>query len=150
MGNCSVCRKHHRHLLESLPAKEADLAHERGGTKIRKIFNLMPESTCVVQLSETGVSCNNPNGRIDSMEWDDLNSIEIITTDKGPFLPDVFWVLNGSKTRCVIPWGATGQSDLLYRIQKLPGFRNEPVIDASMSTENAHFLCWQKENLSSS
>ena len=48
---------------------------------------LMPESTCVVHISETGVSSSNPNGKIDTVEWQELDSVEIITTDKGPFLP---------------------------------------------------------------
>jgi hypothetical protein len=108
---------------------------------------LMPESSCVVQLSETGVSSTNPNGRIDTVEWHDLNSVEIVTTDKGPFFPDVFWLLNGSRTKCVIPQGATGETELLNRLQKLPGFRNEALIKAMQSTDNARFLCWQRASL---
>ena len=116
------------------------------GLKSEKSSKLMPESLCLVHLSEAGVSSNNPNGRIDTVEWKDLNSVEIVTTDKGPILPDVFWVLNGSGTKCVIPQGATGEMELLDRLQKLPGFQNEALIKAMESIENARFLCWEKEH----
>jgi hypothetical protein len=115
--------------------------------KSRESSNLIPESLCVVQISEKEVSCSSPNGRIENVEWDDLQSVEIVTTVKGPFLPDVFWVLNGLRTRCVIPQGATGEMDLLNRLQKLPGFQNEVGIKAMMSTDNARFLCWKRTPL---
>ena len=106
---------------------------------------LMPESLCVIHISDTSISSNNPNGRIDVVEWQDLNSVEIVTTDKGPFLPDVFWVLNGARAKCVIPQGATGETELLNRLQKLPGFRNDALIEAMQSIDNATFLCWQRD-----
>jgi hypothetical protein len=107
---------------------------------------LLPESLYIVRISDTDVSCTSPNGRIEKVDWDDLQSVEIITTDEGPFLPDVFWLLNGSNTSCVIPGGATGEMELLHRFQKLPGFQNEAVIKAGPSVGNARFLCWQKDN----
>lgn len=71
-----------------------------------------------------------------TVELEDLQRVEILTTDQGPFRPDVFWVLHGSETSCVGPQGATGERELLDRLQKLPGFRNEAVIKAMPSTEN--------------
>ncbi len=115
------------------------------GPDSKQSSGLIPKSLYIVQISETDVSCTNPNGKIEKVDWDDLISVEIITTDDGPFLPDVFWFLNGSKTGCVIPGGATGEMDLLHRLQELPGFRNEAVIKAGPSAGNARFLCWQKE-----
>ncbi len=111
---------------------------------------LIPESLYIVQISDTDVSCTSPKGRIEKVDWDDLQSVEIITTDEGPFLPDVFWLLSGSNTSCVIPGGATGEMELLHRLQKLPGFKNEAVIKAGPSAGNARFFCWQKESNSSS
>jgi hypothetical protein len=104
---------------------------------------LMPESLCVVTLSETGVSCTRPGGLRESVAWDDLRRVEIITTDQGPFAADVLWVLHGSSTGCVVPQGATGEPELLARLQALPGFRNDAVIQAMGSTENARFVCWE-------
>jgi hypothetical protein len=111
---------------------------------------LIPESLYIVQISDTDVSCASPNGRIEKVDWDDLQSVEISTTDEGPFLPDVFWLLSGSNTSCVIPGAATGEMELLHRLQKLPGFRNNAGINAMASVKNARFLCWQRDNHSSS
>lgn len=79
------------------------------------------------------------------MQWDDLQAVEVLTTDEGPFLPDQFWVLHGSTQGFVIPWGATGERELLRRLQELPGFRNEAIVEASSLTENNRLLCWLRE-----
>lgn len=105
---------------------------------------LPPESQCVVRISESDVSCTRPNGTTERVAWDDLRQVEIVTTDDGPFRPDVFWLLHGSKTGCVVPQGATGEPELLERLQQLPGFRNNAVIEAMTSDDNQRFLCWQK------
>jgi hypothetical protein len=107
---------------------------------------LLPESRYNVQVSESGVSCTDPDGAIESVAWSNLQQVEIVTTDHGPFLPDVFWVLHGLDTVCVVPQGATGDRELMERLQQLPGFRNEAVIDAMSSTDNRRFLCWEKED----
>jgi hypothetical protein len=114
---------------------------------VREQPRLMPESLCIVRLYDSGVECTAPNGNVESVEWKDLQKIEIVTTDQGPFLPDVFWVLHGSQAGCVVPHGSDGEKELLDRLQKLPGFRNEAVIEAMSSTENRRFLCWEKTNI---
>lgn len=106
---------------------------------------LGPESFCVVQVSDTGVSCRQPDGLLDTMAWDDLQRVEILTTAAGPLAPDVFWVLHGSATGCVVPQGATGEQQLLERLQRLPGFRNEAVIRAMSSAQHQRFLCWERQ-----
>ena len=115
-----------------------------GGGQAKEPPRLIPKSLCVVQLSDTGVSCAHPEGKIETVEWDDLQRVEVLTTDEGPFAPDVFWILHGSRSGCVIPQGATGERELLERLQALPGFRNEAVIEAMSSAVNQRFLCWGK------
>lgn len=106
---------------------------------------LDPESLHVVRLTDSAVIHERPGGEVEQVEWSDLNKVEVLTTDEGPFAPDVFWVLHGSKTGCVIPQGTTGDAELLKRLQALPGFRNEAVIDAMSSTSNRRILCWEKK-----
>ncbi len=105
---------------------------------------LQPESHYLVQISESDVSCARPDGNMESVAWDDLQQVEIVTTDDGPFRPDVFWVLHGSTTGCVVPQGATGEPELLERLQQLPGFRNGAVMEAMCSADNRRFLCLEK------
>jgi hypothetical protein len=121
----------------------ANLSQPGGaGTGGRK--PLMPENLWLVCVSDTEVRCTRPGGIVESVGWDDLRRVEIVTTDEGPFAPDVFWVLHGTTTGCVVPQGADGEDQLLQRLQALPGFRNEEVIKAMSSAEIARFLCWER------
>jgi len=105
---------------------------------------LDPESRFIVHLSEEAVSCECPDGRTERVAWDDLQRVEILTTTDGPYAPDAFWVLSGTDSGCVIPWGATGDSELLERLQRLPRFDNMAVINTAPRTKKAMTLCWQK------
>ncbi len=123
------------------------LAH-RAATQVlaadtpRPRFN--PESRFVIHLSETEVTCHHPDGTLESVGWDDLQKVEVLTNSDGPLLPDVFWLLHGTEKGCCIPQGATGDAELLDRLQKLPGFNNQAFIESMGSTQKALFLCWQK------
>ena len=103
-----------------------------------------PEAAWVVSLSDEGVSCVRPNGVVEAIGWDDLKKVIIVTTDEGPFAADVMWLLLGEKSGCMIPLGATGEDQLIERLQTLPGFDNEAMIEAMSSTSNRKFVCWEK------
>jgi hypothetical protein len=103
-----------------------------------------PEAGCVVTISDTQVSCARPSGLVETVGWDDLKEVAIVTTDEGPFATDVMWLLVGEESGCVVPQGATGEDELLGRLQSLPGFNNEAVIEAMGSTSNRKFVCWEK------
>ena len=105
---------------------------------------LIPESLFVVGVSDARISCSRPDQKVESVTWDDLQCVEVVNTDEGPFLPDVFWILHGSHDRCVIPQGATGEKQLLERIQQLPGFDNQALINAMGVTTNKRSLCWRR------
>jgi hypothetical protein len=96
----------------------------------------------VVAFDERRVTCLRPNGATESVEWAELRSVEIRTTDSGPWAEDVFVVLYGRGCGCVIPQGAEGFDALLKRLQQLPNFDNRAVIEAMGCTENACFPCW--------
>lgn len=67
------------------------------------------------------------------------------TTNEGPMLDDVFWIL-GTKTFSLrFPQGTSGDKILLERLQQLPNFDNEAVISAMACSENKIFICWQRE-----
>jgi hypothetical protein len=88
-----------------------------------------------------------PDGVQESIRWDDLAEVGIITTDKGPWSEDVFWVLIASdgKSGCAVPQGAEGSDTLLKALQKLHGFDSEAVIKAMGSTSDARFV-WRKRS----
>ncbi|MCS7015099.1 MAG: hypothetical protein NZM42_03130 [Gemmatales bacterium] len=114
---------------------------ERVGTKHPQAQR---QSRFLVKLSESGVCCVYPDGTSRSVAWYDLQRVEIVTTDSGPFGPDVLFVLHGSSTKCIVSQGVEGETQLLERLQQLPGFRNEAVIEAMCCPENQRFLCWER------
>ena len=114
----------------------------------RKPPRLMPESLFVVELSDLGVKCRRPDQTVESVAWDDLQCVEVVNTDEGPFVADVFWVLHGSNSGCAIPQGATGESQLLERLQRLPGFDNGALINAMGVTTNQRSVCWRRHSAS--
>jgi hypothetical protein len=92
-----------------------------------------------------GVTRAMPDGRIESITWDELQEVNIVTTDEGPTVDDVFWVLSGNGKGCAVPSESVGMKELLNRLQMLPGFNNTAVIQAMRSTQNAKFICWQRK-----
>lgn len=106
---------------------------------------LQPESQFVIRMTDSTVSCHRPDGIVETVQWDELQQVQVLTTSDGPFAPDCFWLLRGPETTgCCIPQGATGDAELLDRLQQLPGFDNKVFIDAQGSTEEALFTCWQR------
>jgi hypothetical protein len=103
---------------------------------------LHPEATYRVEWDAEEISCTWPSGERRSVAWEKLRSVRIRTTDAGPFTADVFWVLEGNGSFCVVPQAARGEERLLARLQELPGFDSEAVIAAMSSTDNAEFTCW--------
>jgi hypothetical protein len=81
---------------------------------------------------------------VESLTWNDLEVVAIETTDEGPFVTDVFWLLPGETSGCVVPLGATGEDLMLKRLQILPGFDNETLTKAMSSTSNARFVLWRR------
>lgn len=84
------------------------------------------------------------DGKTEAVTWADLKTITIVTTDQGPFVDDVFWLLEGNASGCVLPAEAQGMKELLPRLQALPGFDNMAVIAAMSSAQNAKFVCWSR------
>jgi hypothetical protein len=83
-------------------------------------------------------------GSTASIAIDDIRRVVIRTTDRGPFDDDVFFVIEATTGRFVIPQQAAVAGDLLSNLQELPGFDHEAVIESIGCVENREFLCWEK------
>jgi hypothetical protein len=116
----------------------------------KRIFGDMFRKTPEAQLvfDDTLISFT-WNGENEQLLWNDVVEVKIITTDLGPTLDDVFWVMVGNTGRfIVIPDEVDGAEELLDRLGKMPGFNHDKVTDAMASTDNAVFLCWRLPRLS--
>ena len=88
------------------------------------LFRRKAKSSIVVD--DLGVRRTLRNGRTESVIWDDLIEVAIVTTSEGPANEDVFIVLHGANdTGCVVPQGHPVSQQLLARLQALAGFDNE-------------------------
>jgi hypothetical protein len=79
----------------------------------------------------------------DGVRWDALAEVVLMTTSRGPFEEDVFFMPkydDGSGN--VIPLGE-GQ-ELLPRLQALPGFDNETFIRRWVSARKASGVLWRR------
>lgn len=106
---------------------------------------LDPEGRFVVRVDAAEVVCERPDGTRERVNWDDLERVEIVSTSEGPRFPDTFWLLVGKVGGCAIPWGATGEAQLLERLQQLPGFDNTAVIGAASDSTDARRTCWERD-----
>jgi hypothetical protein len=98
----------------------------------------------IATFDDHGASCRWPDGTSVSVAWDDLRSVEIHTTDAGPFVEDVFLVLRATDGDCVVPQGAEGFAKLIAHLKQWSGFDIEALYSAMTCTDNATFLCWER------
>lgn len=85
-------------------------------------------------------------GREQSIRWDEIRRLEIVTTDEGPWAPDCFWLLYDAGCVCRLLIVQENMPDgLLSAFQtRLSGFNNEVVIRAMGSTIKQQFLVWHQ------
>jgi hypothetical protein len=98
-----------------------------------------------VTFDDTSVRRVSPEGGVEEVRWEDLTEVKIAKTAEGPG-EDVYWLLTGADGEGVAVPGAAVTDDLLDRFQALPGFDNEQMIRAMSSTDEAQFLCWQRNS----
>ena len=84
------------------------------------------------------------DGKQQAVRWDELREVGVLTTDGGPAVDDVHWVLvTQSGDGFSIPSESYGFADLLSRLQQLPGFDNKAVAEAMGCSVDAKFVCWR-------
>lgn len=106
----------------------------------------MKPQPATVTFDDEAVRYHRFDGQTETVRWSELQIVFIQTTDDGPFADDVFWVLGSAESNCVIPSETEGLSLLLERLQDLPGFNNDAVIQAMSCTENQTFVCWEHQD----
>ena len=97
---------------------------------------------------DAGICCRWWDGEVTPyVTWDNLCSVEIETTDWGPWQED-FWLNLGrlDGTTASIPLHAKGWGQVWERLHLLPGFDDEADTLAWGSTANRVFPCWRREN----
>jgi len=94
-----------------------------------------------VQLTEDGLALNEPSQR-EEVKWSEVREIRVRTFRKRLAGPLFVIVKNDGKTVSV-PQEEIPPS-VLARMQQLPAFRNEALIEAMGSMDDAEFSCWRQ------
>ena len=100
-----------------------------------------------VIVDDDGITRARRDGLVEYVAWDALSRVDIATTSEGPWVDDVFWLLFAGDHGCVVPSEADGMSELLLRLQQLPGFDNDAVIRAMGCTDDELFPVWSRGSL---
>ena len=97
-----------------------------------------------VQVTSRGVRRQAPDGRVEEVAWDKLVQVSIVTSDEGPYNEDLFFLLQGADGGgCAVASDEAEATGLVMRLQQLPGFDHDALIQASSCTIEAHFICWR-------
>lgn len=104
-----------------------------------------PYAAAKVWFDEDRVWSRWPDKELQSAAWRELIGVAVETTDEGPFAADVWWHLATKDGVVTYPSDATGAGKLLKRLQKIPSFNNERLIQAMSSTSNQMFVLWDHE-----
>lgn len=78
-----------------------------------------------------------------SLRIDEFDEIGVETTDHGPFVEDVFWILKRGDVRLRIGGPHPLFKTLMDRFGSLEGFDWRPFAEAQSCTDNRYFLCWR-------
>ena len=84
-------------------------------------------------------------GRIKTIPWKDLIRVEVQTTDQGPFLEDLFYVLVAKRQSVRISEDEAAYCSLMTHFKNLKDFNFDAIVSASSCVENRTYLCWQAE-----
>lgn len=78
----------------------------------------------------------------ESVNFDRIDEIIIITNDRGPYGEDIFWMLAGGDEGLVFGQGWPGADALVEKLMELPGFDHKKMIDAMGSVGEGRFSVW--------
>ncbi len=104
-----------------------------------------PEDAFVVTITEDLVKIKHHDRKTEQVQWDNIQTIKLINTDQGPWLPDVWLALIGKGDGCLIPQGAKGFDEIYNIVSKYPNFNFANAIKSMTCTDNAEFHLWSRE-----
>lgn len=81
-----------------------------------------------------------------SQRIDELDEIGVQTTDQGPFIEDVFWLLKRGQMRIRIGDPHPVFKELMDGFSALEDFDWELFANAMCCTENRYFVCWKRKS----
>ena len=95
-------------------------------------------------IDDMGITRTAKNLR-EYVAWADVERVRIMTNDQGPYLEDVFFIVDSKKgDGCIVAHDLAVRAGLLEALQsRLEGVNSKAVIDAMCSVENQMFTIWE-------
>ena len=90
------------------------------------------------------ITADGPLAQKTSLRVDDIREIGVETTDTGPLVEDVFWLINRDTDALRIPQESPVFKDLMDYFGSLQGFDWQPFTEAMSCTNCSYFLCWKR------
>ena len=111
--------------------------------KPRHVSETTPGGPYTVIMTSDELACEHPKRARESIRWDAIKEIRLVTTSEGPFLPDEWYVFMGDSGGCSIPSEARGFEDLMKEFEtRFPGMDYEAIIKAG--TSDAQKSIWKR------
>lgn len=95
-------------------------------------------------IDEEGIRRMYAHVQLDSIEWEDVVRVAVGSEDDGsiPVDDDFYFFLEGKSDRCcVVP--NTYAVELLPRLQRLPGFDNEALVEGALGEDDEPTVIWE-------
>lgn len=109
-----------------------------------------PEDHYEVKITDNLVRVEHPNKEPEEILWVDIETITLVNTTEGPWLPDIWLALEGNGAGCHIPHGSKGFDEVFEIISKYEGFNFENFEKSMTCTDNMHFPIWAKQSTETS
>lgn len=86
---------------------------------------------------------------VQRLKWADLERVQIVTNDSGPWGEDFWWVLEGSGGAAIaVPSERVhGDDAMMSRLLQLDGFDHSRLVEAIGSTSDHRFVVWESRHL---
>ena len=97
-----------------------------------------------VRCSEDGVVAKKPTGEESAILWEHLETVIAQTHEPVPGLPNMMWILSGTRGACVVPEAARGEGAFIQWLEQLPGFRKDELTKAKACKEQNSFVLWER------
>ena len=90
------------------------------------------------------ITADGPLARKTSVRVEDIHEIGVETNDGGPFIEDVYWLINRDSDGLRIPQGSPVFKSLMDYFGSYEGFDWKPFGEAMACTDCRYFLCWKR------
>ena len=133
-------------LLSTIPLLGVVFLYRRFNTQPKQATNVLDANPQII-VTDHQITCRYPkSNKTETINWEDVDQIQVLTTDEGPRVCDVLFVLQNVQTNTgvALPQDCPETKLVFEKVQKWHGFDNENFIKAMSCTENQWFLVWKK------